>query len=150
MNVLLGAGKYFFVIFFLIFGVFYFMNVDVMVGMVLLLGGVIWVYFMGVVFIVVVVFIFMGKMDKLVIFLLGVMLLIFVLVLYFKGVMVGDQMFILMLLKDMVMVGGVWIYVVYVVKDNVVIGQCWIRLIKKVFLELQIGRVFFLCFLVCF
>lgn len=122
MNALLGAGKYLFAIPFLIFGAFHFMNADAMAGMVPLPGGAIWVYLTGVALIAAAVSIFMGKMDKLATFLLGVMLLIFVLALHLKGAMAGDQMSTSMLLKDMAMAGGAWIYAAYAAKDNAVIG----------------------------
>lgn len=122
MNALLGAGKYLFAIPFLIFGAFHFMNADAMAGMVPLPGGAIWVYLTGVALIAAAVSIFMGKMDKLATFLLGVMLLIFVLALHLKGAMAGDQMSTSMLLKDMAMAGGAWIYAAYAAKDDAVIG----------------------------
>ncbi len=122
MNALLGAGKYLFAIPFLIFGAFHFMNADAMAGMVPLPGGAIWVYLTGVALIAAAVSIFMGKMDKLATFLLGVMLLIFVLALHLKGAMAGDQTSTSMLLKDMAMAGGAWIYAAYAAKDNAVIG----------------------------
>lgn len=122
MNALLSAGKYLFAIPFLIFGAFHFMNAEAMAGMVPLPGGVIWVYLTGLGLIAAAVSIFMGKMDKLATFLLGAMLLIFVLALHLKGAMDGDQMSTSMLLKDMSMAGAAWLYASHVAKDDAVIG----------------------------
>lgn len=122
MKALLGAGKYLFAIPFLIFGAFHFMNAEGMAGMVPIPGGVIWVYLTGLGLIAAAVSMFIGKMDKLATFLLGVMLLIFVLALHLKGAMSGDQMSTTMLLKDVSMAGASWLYASYVAKDNAVIG----------------------------
>lgn len=122
MNALLSAGKYLFAIPFLIFGAFHFMNANAMAGMVPLPGGAIWVYLTGLGLIAAAVSIFIGKMDKLATFLLGVMLLIFVLALHLKGAMAGDQAATTGLLKDVALAGAAWLYAGNLAKDNAVIG----------------------------
>ena len=98
------------------------MNAEAMAGMVPLPGGAIWVYLTGLGLIAAAVSIFMGKMDKLATFLLGVMLLIFVLALHLKGAMAGDQMATTSLLKDVALAGASWLYAGHLAKDNAVIG----------------------------
>lgn len=122
MNALLSAGKYLFALPFLVFGAFHFMNADAMAGMVPLPGGAIWVYLTGLGLIAAAISIFIGKMDKLATFLLGAMLLIFVLAVHLKGAMAGDQGATSGFLKDLALAGASWLYAAHIAKDNAVIG----------------------------
>jgi putative oxidoreductase len=112
------AGRYVFAIPFLIFGVFHFMNASNMAGMIpgWLPGGVFWIYLTGLALIAASVSMMIKVMDQLASFLLGVMLIIFVLVLHLPGALDGDQMSTTNLLKDMAMAGGAWLYAGYVAK----------------------------------
>jgi putative oxidoreductase len=112
------AGRYVFALPFLIFGVFHFMNASNMAGMIpgWLPGGVIWVYLTGLALIAASVSMMIKVMDQLASFLLGVMLLIFVLVLHLPGALEGDQASTTNLLKDLAMAGGAWLYAGYVAK----------------------------------
>lgn len=109
------AGRYVFAIPFLIFGVFHFMNAGDMAGMIpgWLPGGVFWIYLTGLALIAASVSMMIKVMDKLASFLLGVMLIIFVLVLHLPGALDGDPT---NLLKDLAMAGGAWLYAGYVAK----------------------------------
>jgi putative oxidoreductase len=122
MNALLNLGKYLFAVPFLIFGAFHLMSADQMGGMVPIPGGAIWVYLTGLGMIAAAVSIFIGKMDKLATFLLGVMLLIFVFTLHLKGAMDGDQSSTTNLLKDLIIAGASWMYAGHLAKDDAVIG----------------------------
>ena len=112
------AGRYVFAIPFLIFGVFHFMNAGDMAGMIpgWLPGGVFWVYLTGLALIAASVSMMIKVMDQLASFLLGVMLIIFVLLLHLPGALEGDQMSTTNLLKDLAMAGGAWLYAGYVAK----------------------------------
>lgn len=122
MNALLKIGKYLFAIPFLAFGVMHMMAAESMAGMVPIPGGVIWVYITGVAMIAAAISIFIGKLDKLAAFLLGLMLIIFVVTLHLKGAISGDQMAMSSMLKDLALAGGAWMYAAYVARDNGVIG----------------------------
>lgn len=122
MNALLNLGKYFFAVPFLIFGAFHMMSADAMAGMVPIPGGAVWVYLTGLGMIAAAVAIFIGKMDKLATFLLGVLLLIFAVTIHMKGAMDGDQASTTNLLKDLALAGASWLYAGHLSKDNSVIG----------------------------
>ncbi|WP_367391399.1 DoxX family protein [Lewinella sp. LCG006] len=122
MNALLNLGKYLFAVPFLVFGAFHFMAAEQMAGMVPIPGGIIWVYLTGVGMIAAAISVFMGKMDKLATFLLGVLMLIFVFTLHLKGAMDGDQMSTTSLLKDLIIAGASWMYAGHMAKDDSVIG----------------------------
>jgi putative oxidoreductase len=122
MNALLNLGKYFFALPFAVFGTFHFMNANAMAGMVPLPGGAIWIYLTGAGLIAAAVSIIIGKMDKLATFLLGVMLLIFVVTLHLKGAAAGDQAATSSLLKDLALAGAAWMYAGHLAKDKAVIG----------------------------
>ena len=114
------AGRYVFAIPFLIFGVFHFMNASNMAGMIpgWLPGGVFWVYLTGLALIAASVSMMIKVMDQLASFLLGVMLIIFVLLLHLPGALEGDQMATTSALKDLAMAGGAWLYAGYVAKPS--------------------------------
>ncbi len=109
-------GKYLFAIPFLIFGVFHFMSAGDMAGMVpgWIPGGVFWIYLTGIALIAAAVSMVINFYDKLGAFLLGVMLLIFALTIHLPGALEGNQLPMTMLLKDLAMAGGAWIYAGYV------------------------------------
>ncbi|MBW6477911.1 MAG: hypothetical protein K0B37_00660 [Bacteroidales bacterium] len=112
------AGRYVFALPFLIFGVFHFMNAGNMAGMIpgWLPGGVFWVYLTGLALIAASLSMIIKVMDQLASFLLGVMLIIFVLLLHLPGALEGDQMSTTNLLKDLAMAGGAWLYAGYAAK----------------------------------
>ena len=118
MNGILNLGKYLFAVPFLIFGIFHFMNADVMAGMAP--GGKIMVYFTGLGHVLAAVSILIGKYDKLATALLGIMLLLFIIP--HAQNMSNDESEMMNILKNLVMAGGAWIYAAYAAKDNSVIG----------------------------
>ncbi|HMQ48491.1 MAG TPA: hypothetical protein PKA00_13785 [Saprospiraceae bacterium] len=122
MNAILGLGKWLFALPFLVFGLFHFMNAKGMAEAMNPPGGEIMVYITGAALIAAAVSIFIGKMDKLATALLGVMLILFVLILHLPGAMDGNQLSTTMVLKDLSMAGGAWMYARHVAKDNAVIG----------------------------
>ncbi len=122
MNALLNFGKYLYAIPFLLFGFFHFMGANDMAGMVPVPGGAIWVYITGAAMLAAGVAILIGKMDKLAAFLLGVLLLVYVVALHAKGAFAGDQMAMTSMLKDLALAGGAWMYGAYVAKDSSMVG----------------------------
>ena len=100
-----SSARYLFAIPIGIFGLFHFMNGAAMAGMVpsFIPGGVFWVYLTGAALLAASVSLIIRKKDKLAGFLLGVMLLIFVLTMHLPGVIGGGdmaQMSMTMLLKE--------------------------------------------------
>lgn len=112
------AGRYVFALPFLIFGVFHFMDAGNMAGMIpgWLPGGVFWVYLTGLALIAASISMMIKVMDQLASFLLGVMLILFVLFLHLPGALEGDQASTTNLLKDMALAGGAWLYAGYAAK----------------------------------
>jgi uncharacterized membrane protein YphA (DoxX/SURF4 family) len=112
------AGRYVFALPFLIFGVFHFMDAGNMAGMIpgWLPGGVFWVYLTGLALIAASISMMIKVMDQLASFLLGVMLILFVLFLHLPGALDGDQASTTNLLKDMALAGGAWLYAGYAAK----------------------------------
>jgi putative oxidoreductase len=111
-KILSPLGKWFYSIPIFLFGVFHFMGANDMAGMVpaYLPGGVIWVYLTGVALVAAAVSVFIGKMTRTALLLLGIMLMLFALMIHLPGVMSGEnQMAMPSLLKDMAMAGGAWI-----------------------------------------
>lgn len=106
------VGKYLFLIPFIIFGIFHFISGQQMAALVpsFIPGGVIWVYLTGVALIAAPVGVFIGKYAKLAMFLLGVMLLIFVLTIHLPGVAGGNEQSMPSLLKDLALAGAAWMY----------------------------------------
>ena len=112
------AGRYMFAIPFFIFGVFHFMSAQDMAGMIpgWLPGGVFWVILTGVALIAAAISMVVRVLDFLAAFLLGIMLLLFVLVLHLPGALEGDQMSTSNLLKDLALAGASWLYAGYIAK----------------------------------
>jgi putative oxidoreductase len=109
------VGKYLFAIPMALFGVFHFLGAENMAAMVPIPGGVIWVYLTGVALLAAAVSIIIGKKARLASALLGIMLLIFVLAIHLPAVMAGgdgeqSQMNMIMMLKDIAMAGGAFIF----------------------------------------
>lgn len=109
-----------------IFGLFHFMSGDKMAGMVpsWVPGGVFWVYLMGVALLAACVGIITNFKDlgKLAAFLVGVLLLIFVLTIHLPGVInaqneMASMMAMSALLKDTSMAGGAWVVSGLLMKD---------------------------------
>ncbi|MCB0578602.1 MAG: hypothetical protein KDD10_04755 [Phaeodactylibacter sp.] len=120
MNAVLSIGKYLYAIPFAIFGLFHFMNANAMSGMAF--GSSALVYLTGAALIAASVSMLIGKLDKLAATLLGVMLLLFVFIIHFKGAAAGDQASTSNLLKDLMLAGAAWMYAGNLAKDNAVIG----------------------------
>ncbi len=102
-------GRIMFAIPMLVFGIFHFGNADAMAGMVPIPGGVIWIYLTGTALIAAAVSMFINKKMKLATFLLGIMLLIFVLSMHLPGVIGGNESSMPMLLKDFALAGGAFV-----------------------------------------
>lgn len=117
MNSILGLGKYLFAIPFAVFGVFHFMNANMMSGMAF--GSPILVYISGAGLIAASVSILIGKYDKLAAVLLAVLLLIFVFAIHLKSASAGDYSG---LLKDLALAGAAMMYASTSAKDSSIIG----------------------------
>ena len=117
MNALIGLGKWLYAVPMLVFGIFHFMNADMMAGMAP--GGKIMVYITGVAFILAAAAIFMGKMDKLASVLLAVMLLLFIIP-HAQG-LAENQNEMGNILKNIALAGGALLYASQA-KDDSVIG----------------------------
>ncbi len=111
MKILPTLGKYMYLIPLAIFGIFHFMNAEAMAGMVpsFLPAKVIWVYFTGLALIAAVAAVIFGKKAKLALQLLGLMLILFVVILWLPGAIEGDQTSTTMLLKDTALAGAAWL-----------------------------------------
>jgi putative oxidoreductase len=120
MNALLKSGKYLLAIPMILFGVFHFMGAENMKNMVpsYLPASIFWVYLTGAALIAAGVSIVIGKKDKLAATLLGIMMLAFVLLMHLPASISGqDQMAQVMMLKDLVMAGGAFLYAAHAAKD---------------------------------
>ena len=122
MNALLKIGKYLFALPLLGFVSGHFTSADAMAGMVPIPGGAIWVYLTGLAMLAFIVSVFVGKFDKLAGTLLGIMILIFALGLHLPNLMGGDQNSMGMLIKDLMIAGGAFMYAGAYARDNSVIG----------------------------
>lgn len=120
MNAILNLGKYLYAIPFAIFGLFHFMSAEAMKGMAF--GSSILVYLTGAALIAATVSMLIGKLDKLAATLLGVYLLLMVFLVHLSGAMAGDQTSTSMLLKDLMLAGGAFMYAKSVASDAAVIG----------------------------
>lgn len=120
MNAVLNIGKYLYIIPFAAFGLFHFMNTEMLASFAP--GGAPMVYVTGVALLAATISMLIGKFDKLAATLLGVMLLLFVFILHLPGAMDGDQNSTTQLLKDTMLSGAAFIYARYVARDNAVIG----------------------------
>jgi len=110
MKILHVLGKYLFLIPLAIFGLFHFMNAEAMAGIVpsFLPAKVVWVYLTGAALIAAAAAVIMGKKAKLALQLLGLMLLLFALLIWFPGAIGGDQTATSMFLKDLALAGAAW------------------------------------------
>lgn len=118
MNSILGLGKWMLIIPILVFGAFHFMSASDLAAMAP--GGTGMVYFTGACLVLAAISMLIGKYDKLASFLLGVMLLLFMIP-HFQ--MMGDdptQMS--QILKNIVMASAAFMYSSAFSKDNSVIG----------------------------
>lgn len=125
MNAITKFGKYLFAIPFLLFGVFHFMGAQDMASMAP--GGAIMVYLTGAAHIAAAVSIFIGKYDKLATFLLGVMLLLFIIA--HIQMMGNDDLPEMVrntqpgeILKNVALAGAAWMYSHSLSRDNSVMG----------------------------
>lgn len=105
---------------FAIFGLFHFMNAEAMKGMAF--GSSILVYLTGAALIAATVSMLIGKLDKLAATLLGVFLILMVLLVHLSGAMDGDQSSVTMLLKDLMLSGGAFMYAKNEASDSSVVG----------------------------
>ena len=112
------VGRYLFAIPFFIFGIFHFMGAQDMAAMIpgWLPGGVIWVIITGIALIAAAISIIVRVLDFLATFLLGIMLLLFLLILHLPGALEGDQMATSSLLKDLALAGASWLYAGYIAR----------------------------------
>lgn len=112
MFALIPLGRYLLALPIAIFGVFHFMNAQMMAGMIpsYLPGGVIWVYLSGVCLVAAAVSILIGKKAKTASTLLAILLILFVLMIHLPSVMAGNQESVGMVLKDLAIAGGALIY----------------------------------------
>jgi uncharacterized membrane protein YphA (DoxX/SURF4 family) len=120
MSAILNLGKYLFAIPFLVFGIFHFMNAEAMAPMAF--GSTILVYITGLALVLAAVSVFIGKMDKLAMVLLGVFLILTALIVHLGALNAGDQNAMSQILKDVALAGAAWMYASGMAKDNAVIG----------------------------
>lgn len=93
---------------FAVFGFLHFMNAENMKGMVpkYIPGGIIWIYATGAFFILAALALIINKFAKAAGYLLGFMLLVFIVTIHIPGVMQGNQMSMMGLLKDFSLMAG--------------------------------------------
>jgi len=106
MDALPKVGRFLFAIPMAIFGVFHFMNGQMMVGMVPIPGGIAWVYLTGLALIAAAVAILMGKQAVLATRLLALFLILTALTVHLRMVMAGNQDAMPNVLKDIALAGG--------------------------------------------
>lgn len=106
MDALPKIGRYLYAIPIAVFGVFHFMNTEMMVGMVPIPGGAVWVYITGVALILAAVAIFTGQQAVLATRLLALFLLLTGLTVWLPVVMGGNQDAMSNVLKDLALAGG--------------------------------------------
>ncbi len=111
MNKLDKIGKIMYALPFGVFGLMHFMAGDQMTGMLpsFLPGGVFWIYLAGLGLLAACISILIGKMEKMAMLLLGVLMLVFVLTIHLPGVIAGGdgaQMAMGSLLKDVSLAGA--------------------------------------------
>jgi cadmium resistance protein CadD (predicted permease) len=102
-------SKYVFAVVMLVFGLFHFISGDAMAEMVPIPGGVIWIYLTGAALIAAAVAVFINKYMRLAMFLLGVMLLLFVILIHIPGAADGNEASVPMVLKDLGLMAAAWI-----------------------------------------
>ncbi|MDX1665965.1 MAG: hypothetical protein R3350_01995 [Saprospiraceae bacterium] len=121
MNAILSLGKYLFALPFAIFGVFHFMNADVMAGMAF--GSSLLVYLTGAALIAAAISILIGKLDKLATVLLALFLILTALLVHLQGYMdTESQSSMSSLLKDLALAGAAMIYAKHASSDSSAIG----------------------------
>lgn len=105
-------SRFLFAVPFLVFGFLHFMNTGDMTGVVpsWLPAPAFWVILTGIAHIGAAVCIIIKVWDYWASFLLGVMLLLFVLLIHLPALMGGDQMAMNVVLKDTALAGGAWMY----------------------------------------
>ena len=110
MNQLLPPNVFrvLFAIPFAVFGVMHFMNAASMQGMVpaYVPGGIIWIYIIGALLILATLALIINKFAKAAGYLLGFMLLVFILTIHLPALMGGDQSAMSSLLKDFSLMAG--------------------------------------------
>ena len=117
MNSIIGLGKWMLAIPMLAFGVMHFMNADKMAAMAP--GGSIMVYVAGLALVLAAIAIIIGKYDKLAAFLLGILLLLFIIP--HAQNLSANEMEMGNILKNIALAGGAFLYA-SMAKDNSVIG----------------------------
>ena len=124
LNSLTGLGKWLFIVPFAIFGFFHLTGADKMSGMVpsYLPGGAIWVYLTGLGQLAFAISVVLGKYDKLAAVLVALMLIVFILTVHLPGVLSGNEMSMMSLLKDVGLAGGALMYASSFAKDTSVAG----------------------------
>jgi len=119
MNSILGLGKWMLAIPMLAFGVMHFMNADAMAGMAPF-GGAVIIYITGLALILAAVAIAIGKYDKLASFLLGILLLLFIIP--HVQMLSENEMEMGNILKNIALAGGAFMYASALSKDDSIIG----------------------------
>jgi uncharacterized membrane protein YphA (DoxX/SURF4 family) len=118
---IIKAGKYIFLVPFIVFGIMHFMNAETMSGMAP--GGVIMIYVSGLTMILAAISIIAGKYDKLACVLLAVQLLLYILLIHAPGLAddatMGNSLS--NLLKDSGLLGGA-LMAASQAKDKSIIG----------------------------
>jgi len=108
------AGKYLFLIPFVVFGLLHFMNGSAMAGMVpsFIPGGIFWIYLTGLALILAPIAVVINKYSKIAMMLLGIMLLVFIVFIHLPGVINPDtmQMYMPNLLKDLALAGAAFYF----------------------------------------
>ncbi len=113
MKHITALGKYLFAIPFIIFGVMHLINASSMTAMVSLPGGIVWVYVSGLAMLLAGVAVLIGPKDSVATFLLGMLLLIYVLLVHMPNVINTsgtDAISLINLLKDTALAGGAFVY----------------------------------------
>ena len=103
-------GRLLFAIPFGVFGIFHFLNANMMKDWVPIPPQIVWIYVTGAALIAASISMLINKKAKLASLLLGAMLLIFVLTLHLPGALGGDQMSMTNLLKDLALSGAAFMY----------------------------------------
>ena len=123
MNSITGLGKYLFALPILAFGVMHFIGAKDMVSMVPIPGGIIWVYLTGAALILAALAMLTGKKDGLAAFLLGILLLAFILT--HVSIMGNDQLPEMVtgmqpgsILKNIALAGAAFMYAHALAKDK--------------------------------
>ncbi|MEO5905839.1 MAG: DoxX family protein [Saprospiraceae bacterium] len=121
MNKVTVIGKYLFAFPFVVFGVLHLMNASAMSDMVSLPGGVVWVYVSGLAMLLAGVAVLIGRKDAVATFLLGLLLLVFVLLVHLPSVIDTngtDPISTSNFLKDLALSGAAFVYSRSAAKDR--------------------------------